>query len=107
MAQTKLMEAMDIVDRLDDEEFSQLIDYIRYKVKARRNEKSAKTLATLKVGDRVRIVGPTKPQYLAGMTGTIEKRRQTKLVVKLSAGPVGKFRDGKVICPASMLEKIG
>jgi len=107
MAQTKLMDAMDLIDRLDDEEFSQIIDYIRYKVKARQKEKSARAFATITVGDRVRIVGPTKPQYLAGQTGTIEEKRQSKLTVKLSGGPVGKFKSGKVICPASMLEKIG
>lgn len=102
---TNLKRAMDAVDELDNQEFSALIDYIRYKVKARQQDNAARIAATLNVGDRVRLHS-IKPLYLQGMTGTISSRRNTKFVVTLDRGPTKKFRSGEVICGAATLEKI-
>lgn len=62
-------------------------------------------LKTMGVGDRVRIISPVKPQYLAGWEGQItEVRRGGKMVLK--GRPIRKFTSGIIVAPVSMLEKV-
>jgi hypothetical protein len=103
MAVDNLQKAIDLVDELTDEEFHSLIDYIRSTVKSRAARKNAMAQARIKVGTRVRFEGPRKPQYLSGLTGVVEEKRQTRVLVKLDRGPVGKFRNGKVLTHAGGL----
>lgn len=107
MAETNLKKSMDLIDQLSDQELDSLVDYIRHTYKLRKNQRSARAFAQLEEGDRVRIIGNTKPQYLSGMTGSVHEKRTSRITIKLDHGPVGKFRTGKVICSPSMLQKIG
>lgn len=107
MAETNLSRAIELVDDLNDQEFSSLIDYIRQASKLRQGRRSAVAYATLQEGDRVSLSGNNKPAYLNRQIGTIVEKRQTRMVVELDCGPIGKFKSGRVICPASVLTKIG
>lgn len=101
-----LKEAIDEVDALDDDEFNELIDYIRATIKTRAATRNAKAAASLRVGTKVKFKNRTKPQYLAGLTGVIEEKRQTRFLMKLDVGPVGKFRSGKILVNAGSVEVI-
>lgn len=106
MPNTKVQQGIDLIDAMSDDELNQLVDYIRATFKLRKNKRDAKARAQLEVGCRVRIKGPTKPQYLAGMTAEVVEFRQTRVKLKLDAGTVGKFRGGIVIASPGMLEVI-
>lgn len=101
-----LDDAIAAVDALDDEEFNQLIDYIRATIKTRADRRNAKAAANLKVGTRVKFKNRTKPQYLGGLTGVIEEKRQTRFIMRFDDGPVGKFRSGRIIIHAGSVEVI-
>lgn len=103
---TKVEVGIDIVESLTDEELNQLVDFIRDEYKTRARKRNARAKAQMTKGTRVRLAGNRKPAYLSGMTGTIEEVRQTRVLVKLDEGPVGKFRSGKVLTAAGSLEMI-
>lgn len=96
---------IDLVDEMSADELNELVDYIRLVFKAKRQQDAARIRATLKVGDRVQIVN-CKPQYIVGLTGTIEEFRNSRITVKLDRGPTRKFASGKVICTPNSLRKL-
>lgn len=102
----KVQDAQNLVDTMTDEELNLFVDYIRYTMKERARRRNALAQSTVKVGDKVRFAGRHRPQYLIGLTGVVEERRQTRVVVKLDCGPVGKFRSGRVVAPPHGLEVI-
>ena len=65
---------------------------------------SSHMLATLCVGDRVRIGQRVSPRYLAGLDGTIIELDDRAATVRLDF-PVGRFESGRVRCPPLVLEK--
>jgi hypothetical protein len=65
---------------------------------------SSHRLATLCVGDRVRISRRVSPRYLAGLDGTIVEIDDRAATVRLDC-PVGRFESGRVRCPPLALEK--
>jgi hypothetical protein len=65
---------------------------------------SSHMLATLCVGDRVRISQRVSPRYLAGLDGTIVEIDDRAATVHLDY-PVGRFESGRVRCPPLALEK--
>lgn len=67
--------------------------------------RSATALATLCVGDAVRITEQVRPRYLVGMHGSIVALDDQAATVRL-AYPVGRFADGRVRCPPLTLEKL-
>lgn len=67
---------------------------------------SAKALAMLNVGDRVRFNHQTRPQYLRGVEGVVIDLSQHTATVCVH-GPVGRFRTGTVReCPPLLLERL-
>jgi hypothetical protein len=66
---------------------------------------SSHMLATLCVGDRVRIGQRVSPRYLAGLDGTIVELDDRAATVRLDF-PVGRFERGRVRCPPLVLEKL-
>jgi hypothetical protein len=101
-----IQKGIELVDSMTDEELSKHIDYIRATLTSRRRNKADKNRALLEVGDSVVIEGNTKPKYLQGMTGTIEAKRDTRVAVRLDAGPTGKFRSGVVLFNPAGLRKV-
>lgn len=67
--------------------------------------RSAKALATLCVGDQVRINHAVSPRYLTGHQGTVIDVDDRAATISLSR-PVGRFRSGQVRCPALALDKV-
>lgn len=94
---SKVRQGMDLIDSMDPAELDELVDYIRSTFKMKRTQANARAQAELRVGDRVELTGSYKPQYLRGLTGIVEAKRNTRVGVKLDCGPVGKFRSGTVI----------
>jgi hypothetical protein len=67
---------------------------------------SAKALAMLNVGDRVRFSHHTRPQYLRGVEGVIVELERDSASVCVH-GPVGRFRSGQIRrCPPLLLERL-
>lgn len=97
--------AVNLVRRMSDAQYSGFVKALNQMKKADRQVKAARVLASLSKGDKVKILAG-KPQYLAGKTGTIIEVRQTRVTIDLDCGPIGKFYNGRVITPASLLEKI-
>lgn len=102
----KVTAAIDMVDELTDDELNQLVDYIRASYKNRKATRDAKARATLEVGSRVRLAGNRKPAYLTNATGVVEEFKNTRVLIKLDSGPVGKFRSGKLLTSPGGLEVI-
>jgi hypothetical protein len=65
---------------------------------------SSHMLATLCLGDRVRISQRVSPGYLAGLDGTVVEIDDRAATVRLDF-PVGRFESGRVRCPPLALEK--
>jgi hypothetical protein len=65
---------------------------------------SSHMLATLCLGDRVRISQRVSPRYLAGLDGTVIEIDDRAATVRLDF-PVGRFESGRVRCPPLALEK--
>lgn len=101
----KVRQGMDLIEEMDTDELNTLVDFIRTVYKNKRSTDKARAFATLREGDRV-VLGNIKPLYLAGLTGVIDEKRQTRVTVKLDRGPTKKFRSGKVVCTPTSLTKI-
>ena len=66
---------------------------------------SSHALATLCVGDRVRINDRISPRYLAGLEGTVAEVDDHAATVRLDL-PIGRFKSGRVRCPPLVLVKL-
>lgn len=103
MATAKVQEGIALIDTMTDEELNRLIDFIRVEIKDRARRKANQVRATLEVGTKVQYVGNLKPKYLIGLTGEIVEFKDSRVVVKLDHGPVGKFTTGRLLSnPASL-----
>lgn len=103
---TLLKQGMDIIDAMDQTELNLLVDYIRDVYKSKNALNKARAFASLAEGDKVKYGPNARPSYLAGKTGVIEEKRQTRVLIKLDCGPIGKFRTGRVIAHPTSLTKI-
>lgn len=103
---SKLQQGIALVDELTDDELNQLVDYIRVSYKTRRAQRNARAKAQMTVGTRVMLAGVRKPQYLSGLTGEVVEIRNTRVVIQLDRGPVGKFKNGKVVTDAGGVQII-
>lgn len=106
MTEPRLSSLIEVTEQLTDEELSSYVDWLRVHMKDRANRRNAKAKALIKVGDRVRLAGNYKPQYLNGQTGVVVEKKQTRVLVKLDCGPLKKFRSGQVLTTPSGLEVI-
>lgn len=67
---------------------------------------SAKALAMLNVGDRVRFNHHTRPQYLRGVEGVVIELDQHTATVCVHQ-PIGRFRSGEIRqCPPLLLDRL-
>jgi hypothetical protein len=67
--------------------------------------RSMTTLASLRVGDRVRINHSAKPRYLHGHTATVTGWAGQNVVVQLDQ-PLGRFTTGELRCPPLVLKPL-
>lgn len=106
-----------MLQHLEEGEYDDRLVMLRHEVHARHvaiQEKRARhNMRTLtKVGTRVRISSGIRPQYLAGMTGSVvekpeefTKNRSDAIYVYLDHQPPTQKYGRTVGCPASVLEK--
>lgn len=66
---------------------------------------SQKALATLSVGDRVRINRHASPRYLHGIQGVVVELDPHAAIVCVHR-PVGRFKSGEIRCPPLVLERL-
>lgn len=78
------------------------IDALGHVLREARRVNAQKLKFTLKVGSKVKINQTAKPRYLAGVSATVVKINQTKVVIDLDK-PCGRFFKN-VNCPVSLIE---
>jgi hypothetical protein len=66
---------------------------------------SAKALAELTVGDRIRINSQATPRYLHGIEGTVVDLDEESAIVCVHR-PVGRFKSGEIRCPPLVLDRL-
>src|SRR6266516_6035494 len=88
-----------------DQELGVLGAVINQRVRLLATARSMRTLASLRVGDRVRINHSAKPNYLHGRAGTVSGWAGQNVVVQLDQ-PVGRFTTGELRCPPLILEPL-
>jgi hypothetical protein len=88
-----------------DDELAVLGAVINQRVRLLATARSMTTLASLRVGDRVRINHSAKPNYLHGRAGTVTGWAGQNVVVQLDQ-PVGRFVTGELRCPPLVLEPL-
>jgi hypothetical protein len=86
-----------------DQELGVLSAVINQRVRLLATARSMRTLASLRVGDRVRINHNAKPNYLHGQAGTVSGWAGQNVIVQLDQ-PVGRFTTGELRCPPLVLE---
>lgn len=95
-----------IVDGELDHHLTAIADAVYARLELLETVNSAKALAMLCVGDRVRFNNTTKPQYLRGVEGVvIELDKHTATVCVHQ--PIGRFRSGEIRrCPPLLLDRL-
>jgi hypothetical protein len=88
-----------------DEELGVLGAVMNERVQLLATAQSMRTLASLRVGDRVRINHSAKPNYLHGQAGTVSGWAGQNVIVQLDR-PVGRFTTGELRCPPLVLEPL-
>jgi hypothetical protein len=88
-----------------DQELGVLGAVINERVRLLATARSMRTLASLRVGDRVRINHSAKPNYLHGRAGTVSGWAGQNVIVQLDQ-PVGRFVTGELRCPPLVLEPL-
>lgn len=89
-----------------DPHLTAIADAIHARIDLIETVSSAKALAMLSVGDRVRFNHHTRPQYLRGVEGVVIELGQHTATVCVH-GPVGRFRTGTIReCPPLLLERL-
>lgn len=88
-----------------DPHLTQVAEAIRARFDLLQTVKSAKALAQLNIGDRVRINEHASPRYLHGLHGTIVDLDEQSATVCVHR-PVGRFKSGEIRCPPLVLDPL-
>lgn len=88
-----------------DSQLTQVAEAIRARFDLLQTVNSAKALAQLNVGDRVRINHHASPRYLRGIHGTIVQLDEQSATVCVHR-PVGRFTSGEIRCPPLVLDRL-
>ena len=88
-----------------DSELGVLSAVITQRARLLATAQAVATLASLRVGDRVRINHSAKPNYLHGQAGTVSGWAGQNVIVQLDQ-PVGRFVTGELRCPPLVLEPL-
>jgi hypothetical protein len=88
-----------------DDQLAVLGAVINQRVRLLATARSMTALASLRVGDRVRINHSAKPNYLHGRAATVTGWAGQNVIVRLDH-PVGRFTTGELRCPPLVLEPL-
>lgn len=86
-----------------DGDLDRLAGVVSDRMAVLRHARSVALMATLDIGDRVRIDRSVRPLYLQGALGTVAGFVGERVVVQLDY-PVGRFVTGEVRCPPGAVE---
>jgi hypothetical protein len=89
-----------------DSHLTQIAEAIRARSMLLQTIASAKALAELTVGDRIRINSQATPRYLHGIEGTVVDLDEEGATVCVHR-PVGRFKSGEIRCPPLVLDRLG
>ncbi len=88
-----------------DPHLTAIAEAIRARFDLLQTVSSAKALAQLTIGDRVRINHHATPRYLHGVQGTVTDLDDHAATVFVHR-PVGRFKTGEIRCPPLVLDRI-
>jgi hypothetical protein len=88
-----------------DNELGVLGAVLNERVRLLATAQAVTTLASLRIGDRVRINHNAKPNYLHGRAGTVTGWAGQNVTVQLDQ-PIGRFTTGQLRCPPLILEPL-
>ena len=88
-----------------DPQLTQVAEAIRARFDLLQTVNSAKALAQLTVGDRVRINHHASPRYLHGIHGTIVQLDDQTATVCVHRA-IGRFKSGEIRCPPLVLDRL-
>ncbi len=88
-----------------DPHLTAIAEAIRARFDLLQTVSSAKALAQLNVGDRVRINQHASPRYLHGIQGTIVHLDEQSATVCVHRA-VGRFKSGEIRCPPLVLDRL-
>jgi hypothetical protein len=88
-----------------DPHLTQVAEAIRARFDLLQTVSSAKALARLNVGDRVRINHHASPRYLHGIHDTIVHLDEQTATVCVHRA-VGRFKNGEIRCPPLVLDRL-
>jgi hypothetical protein len=88
-----------------DPHLTQVAEAIRARFDLLQTVNSAKALAQLSIGDRVRINHHASPRYLHGIHGTIVHLDDQTAIVCVHH-PIGRFKSGEIRCPPLVLDRL-
>lgn len=89
-----------------DSHLTRIAEAIRARSMLLQTIASAKALAELTVGDRIRINSHATPRYLHGIEGTVVDLDEESATVCVHR-PVGRFKSGEIRCPPLVLDRLG
>jgi len=88
-----------------DPHLTAIADAVRARHELLRTISSAKSLAMLNVGDRVRINHHARPRYLHGIQGNVVELDEHTATVCIHRS-VGRFTSGEIRCPPLVLDRL-
>jgi hypothetical protein len=88
-----------------DSHLTAIAEAIRARYELLQTIGSAKALAMLNVGDRVRINHHASPRYLHGIHGTVVELDDHNATVCVHR-PIGRFTSGEIRCPPLVLDRL-
>jgi hypothetical protein len=91
-------------DNATDEELIASAAYIQETRRHRAQMAARRTRSKLTTGTRVRFTGG-KPKYLTGELGEVIELRGNKVLIQLDR-PQGKFINGQVLAPLTLIEVV-
>ena len=98
-----------LLNQIASGEFDPHLTAIAEAIQARRDLlqaiSSAKALAQLNVGDRVRINRQASPRYLHGIQGIVLDLDEHRATICIHR-PVGRFKTGEIRCPPLVLDRL-
>lgn len=94
-----------VVDGELDDHLTALAEAIDARRRLLHTVRSATALATLRVGDLVRINHAISPRYLVGLLATIVEIDDHAATLELQR-PVGRFSTGRLRCPPLALDRL-
>jgi hypothetical protein len=98
-----------LLDQIASGELDPHLTAIAHAIRARfdllQTTTSAQALATLNLGDRVRINDHANPRYLHGVQGVIVDLDEHSAIVCVHR-PIGRFKSGEIRCPPLVLDRL-